>query len=166
MDNPDISWEVADQILACAKLPDKLSDLLDCAVDHLEENERSPNIVIEMGEWFTRPWRMEVEGEEVVKECAVCLAGGVLVGCVPAELPALEPMDLPLRHPLGRKLRALNLLRTGAIRMALCALGVVPGPNADRVLRDIPVPCSYSHSPTQFKAAMRQLAATLRGLGV
>lgn len=52
------------------KLPTKLSDLLDLAVDDAEAAERMPGVVLDMDNWSRRTSN---------GECKVCMAGAVML---------------------------------------------------------------------------------------
>lgn len=92
-------------------LPDKLSALLELALDDLQKIERDRRYTVHMG-----CWHLNCGGQ-----CYVCLAGAVMV----RELhqPRLESVDpSAFEHSQRRQLLALDWLRKGYVSYALATL--------------------------------------------
>lgn len=155
-----------------ATLPDKPSELIELALTDLEKCEAEPAIFeIEMSDWC----RMPEEGGR----CEICLAGSVMTQSLGFRFDlhsadCLDAEDGYLATPddFGENedaLYALDALRCGEIDSALDYMGLdVPASRADekgRWRRSVP---SYHDAlgPVAFKAAMRDLAADLRELGL
>jgi hypothetical protein len=133
------------------KLPEKLSDLIDLALDDLEKVERDPRYVLKMTVWHSS---LDYDMES---RCAVCLAGSVIAKTL--EVPPNKSV-LPIDFDEHTKVRleALDNLRCGYLREAarsvnLPDLGSIPQwqPNVLGI--------------TGLKESIRNLAQYFRSLG-
>ena len=129
-------------------LPDKLSDLLELALDDLETTEKDPRYMIDMGEWHT-----PTNGK-----CMVCLAGAVMA----------QTIGVPLSYPIpvtnNPKFLALNQVRTGHVGFALDLLETTSFPGYDPGWFQ-PIG-SYRANPFGFKQTLRDLVLELREKGL
>lgn len=133
------------------KLPDKLSDLLELALDDLAKTERLPRYVIDMATWHAPMLFSE--------QCAVCLAG-----CVLARTVGLDPMEdvgymwRSLGDEIGRKTDALEDMRVGDLHMALRNM-------RQKVPKGLPETIDitpYATDRRRFKTELRQTVKLLR----
>jgi len=134
-------------------LPNKLSDLVDAALDDLEAVERDPAYLVDM-EVFYKPGKNGV--------CHVCLAGAVMVRRL-----GIRPDKEMLLKNFGNsdtrgKLYALDYFAYGYISDALSSMGLY---NLEEP--DCPDWQDYDHTdPKIFKTQARAAAATLRAKGL
>ena len=126
-------------------LPDKLSDLLELALNDLEKTEKDSNYEIWMGGWH-------IPSYDRVK-CNVCLAGAVMA-------QTLEyPLSYNATDVYDPKFLALNQVRQGYVTMALWNLGHIDVESWNvHIIR-------YSVNPIQFKQTLRDLVPHLREKG-
>lgn len=151
-------------------LPDKLSDLIEVALNDLELVEKDPRYKIRMDKWHSP----QVDGK-----CHVCMAGAVMA--MTLQQP-VGRMMIPTHFDylnVGRKLHALDLARAGYFANALRELehgdAVVEGTIKTEGIdaRVAPVyakigrmPCEYEHAPDRFKAYLRGAVIELRENGL
>lgn len=98
------------------RLPRKLSELLELALEDLEKTENTPGFRIDMNRWL----------DNIHGNCVACLAGSVMVQqfCKPPKEDecAISPIDLYVEQIISYddfvRLKALDCLRTGQIRRA------------------------------------------------
>jgi len=137
-------------------LPDKLSDLMQLALDDLAKVEQDPQYRVNMGDWHN--------GTTVAygNACVVCFAGAVMAKTlgVPSErfvTPARFDEDT------RRKLYALDKAREGYVGMALARLGKRDDVcNVD--MRRYVV--EYAHDPKAWRDDMNQIIKHLREKGL
>jgi hypothetical protein len=131
------------------ELPEKLSDLLNLALDDLGMVEADPKYKVVMIEWHSpSPSRTH---------CQVCLAGAVMaksLGVPPEALHA--PADFAA--DVCDKLKALDALRLGTVELAFNSIRVAPPFGNRRVP-------TYELDPKGWHIAMRQLATDLADSG-
>jgi hypothetical protein len=133
------------------KLPEKMSDLIDVALEDLAKVEASEKYIVEMGTWH--------EPGEPMEACEVCFAGGVMAMSLNADPEdLLSPDDFKL--DIANKLSALNELRMGDTQCAALELGIDHG---EFPFRNI---THYSDDPAGFVADTKQLAVDLREAGL
>ena len=136
-------------------LPDKLSDLLELALDDLETTEKDPAYEINMLYWH--------ELDEVDNTCRVCLAGAVLAQTleVPVSFNYLRYRPEP---DLEDKMDAINFVRLGFVDYALKALNRASFYEVGKDRWRIEVP-QYYIDPKRFKKTLRNLVPELRAKG-
>lgn len=126
----------------------KLWQIAEMAMVDLEKAEKTPGLKIDMDTWH----------EPRNKKCFVCFAGCVMAKRFGLALTAERvPGDFP--EPIAARFRALNYLRCGDVKFAAAIFGVTlpDGCPEFTSVRD------YSTGgPTQFKADMGNLIATLK----
>ena len=105
---------------AIGELPDKLSDLLEVALDDFEKVTKHPQVVVDMGYWCRA-----TDGIRSHKVCKVCLAGAVIANRMTPEAVIESQLDFHLTTDCEvswRKFTAINMLRVGEILEAFSAL--------------------------------------------
>lgn len=134
-------------------LPDKLSDLLDMALDDLREIEKDGRYIVNM-----HYWHVAVHPREDTTKCYVCLAGAVLARKMNHPMVSLHPDgELPENE---HKLQAIDHLREGNVDLAFKELGL-PDPGL-HLNRDVDW---YEDDRVAFTSNLRNLATDLRKLG-
>lgn len=144
-------------------LPDKLSDLIDLAVDDLEKCERDDRYKVHMGFWHSPPI-IDYFGAQTnnKSKCLVCLAGSVMAQTLN------EPIDISV-YPCNydtrteSKLIALNAVRNYHLESAHFELSADILPHVeDYYLPDVDDRVSYDTDAEKFKSNMRFIARKLR----
>ena len=129
-----------------------LSDLINLALDDLEECEKDPNYHINMLLWHCP--------DERAGYCEVCLAGAVMAKTLDASPAcAVNPCNFP--YHVMNCLKALESVREGWITEALITLEQAHDEKSVEVF----VP-PYRPNPIGFKDTLRDLALTLREKGL
>lgn len=164
------------------ELPDKLSELIEVALQDLECVEQDSRYTINMAKWHDPKvaYAPPTDDPEQPLACSVCLAGAVIAkrsNIAPTEfvLPALLGPDIKSKLEILDHLRAgqvMNALEESA-RARARALNTsrVCKPDADREeLWDVfgntyPI-TPYGDSPDAFKRDMRVLQELLRKYGL
>lgn len=133
-------------------LPNTLHELLEVALQELEQVEKLPDHQVEMRSWYA----VFNEGDKSV--CQVCLAGAALRKLLPTQMSAVNIHPGMLCDSLKWKLEALNALRHGHILSACLYLDItVPaGLPDDFFVAD------YAWSPTDCKADLHRLVDLLK----
>ena len=137
-------------------LPNLLSNLIEVAVTDLEKVEKSRRYSIEMSVWH--------EPDPDTGHCDVCLAGSVIAFTL-KEDHTKRVVSSSFDDATKNKLNALDYARCGAIDQALYVLkgeGALWAP-ATGGWPSVP---SYSDGHDAFKAALREVATTLRERGL
>ena len=129
-------------------LPDKLSDLLEIALDDLELVEADPHYAVNMNQWHNI--------SSVNGICHVCLAGAVMAGTLRAD-PGQHTMPIDYPRDVRRKLLTLDAFAMGDIHMGFRDSSIPPDPD----FPDIDIP-EYSVDPEGFKQTLRDLIPELR----
>lgn len=151
-----------------ARLPNKLSDLIDLAVDDLSAVEKMKRYAVNMSDWHVPT------NETISDKCEVCFAGSVM-----ARTCGLSPDVDGYNYMNSRGLRfenkmlALDSVRRGYVETAIdqCFGGGVDHCSEEIALAskngivDFEA-TEYSENPTVFKSEMRGLAARLRYAGL
>lgn len=139
-------------------LPDKLSDLIDVALEDLTAVEQQPGqYVVRMGVWHV---------PTIDEGCAVCLAGAVMA--MRLDTPrgrAYRPSMFP--NDTYHKLVALDDVRVGEVWLALRRFyegQPLPG-GATKIPQRMPA-YSYHGNPQMFRDDLRAIAARLREEGL
>ncbi len=156
------------------KLPRKLSDLLELAINDLEKVENSKEYSVDMGVWI----KPHIGGR-----CMVCLAGSVMAMSLHVKV---DPKDLDENYQAtgfsptcfteftagdfakysnddADALSALNDLRCGSIGAAGACMDIdMEDELVDKFDRDV---SGYSDNPELFKFQMRELVKDLRTHG-
>ena len=110
-------------------IPAKLSDFLKLAVEDFEFMRRQENVKIDMAQWLYKPKedvRFEYENPESYKKgvCYICLAGAIIARRTKnLNLDTFRTEQIHVNaycNKARNKLRALDLLRTGALYEGLC----------------------------------------------
>lgn len=132
-------------------LPTKPSDLLALAIAHLEDIEKDPRYVVDMGVWHTPAMNAG---------CAVCLAGAVMVkGLGFSDRAAnVGPSTFGANE---NRLLALNTLRSGHTAIAFDYLGLTYE-SGSRFAREL---TPYEANPQKWKEDMAGLERDLREAG-
>lgn len=132
-------------------LPDQPSELLELALNDLEQVENDPSYDINMNDWhYPRD-----------TGCSVCFAGAVMagtLGAAPGE--ELSPEDFEQSND-AYKLYALDSARGGDWGAFMDELRIyhnVP----DELFEELPNVTAYADDPEQFKANIRQAIDVLR----
>ncbi len=144
-------------------LPDKLSDLLEVAVQDLKSVIAKPEeYVVDMRAWF-----------QTGKLCRVCLAGSMLTQTVQmSKVDAEDFVRLKLsgtEHCRGNeiclKLLAVDCVRQGYFDRAMFFMGDLLGflRRTDEV--DLPIPCDFQADPNEFCEDILYIAKQLRLIG-
>jgi hypothetical protein len=130
------------------QLPNKLSDLIELALNDLEAVEAQPDKYrVNMLNWH------EPQEDGI---CEVCFAGAVLANTIKLD-PATDDWDVMESGQCATALMfALDDARRGDIRDALEQLGTEVDGQFDRGVTP------YRLDPAKFKAEMRKLASDLR----
>lgn len=139
-------------------LPDKLSDLLDLALEDLEKAEADPDMRIDMATWYDREYPEDRIAPGI---CSVCMAGTVLAqrANLPMGAVYIDPSDFS--DEIRGKLYAINSLRMGYVYDAFCKLGLkIPAE-----LEYVYFVYSYEGNPTKFKRDMKEISKLLREHG-
>ena len=150
-DTPPFTLWQHNSLIGYDPLPDKLSDLLELALDDLEKIEKNPRYGITMSAWH------EPLPDGI---CHVCLAGAVMAQTL--EVPHnsdITPSLFP--DTLSRKLNALDFLRKGEIAYAQMQMGMdvyTQGLDIDVI--------KYHIDPKGFKQTLRKLVPELREKGL
>ena len=132
------------------KLPEKLSDLLQVALEDLRKAEASDQYAVNMRDWHL-PFR---------RVCSVCLAGSVMAFSLDADITKnLAPVDFD--DHTSRRLSALDSLRRGAVDDAACQLWIES--DYSHLDRDVP---RYSNNPKQWHKDMEKLVKDLKEAGL
>jgi hypothetical protein len=169
------------------ELPDLPSDLLELALNDLIRTEQDTNDVVDMTVWVKRidtkemGWiaasqqypATEVERlrkglAEESEPCLVCLAGAVIRRTIAPTLP--EGLVLVYEHvdrsafgrPIRRKLEAIDLFRTGYVKVALRHLNW----DFPKGVESFYPVTQYGMDPKAFKDDLRALVQILRQAGV
>lgn len=101
-----------------ATLPDRLSDLLDAAVDDSEALEHDSRYRLAMSDWHLP---FPLLGPPAI--CEVCMAGAVMAQRLRAPFDCvMEPEDY--NPELAGKLRAIDRMRAGAFDSAALRIGL------------------------------------------
>ena len=133
------------------KLPEKLSDLLQVALEDLRKAEASGQYRIDMLAWHSPLGEM----------CHVCLAGAVMAFSLGADITeALVPEDYNAHT--GGQFLALNSLRRGDVDSAVRHLSIVDH-DCSHLDRDV---SAYSDDPKQWHADMEKLVKDLKEAGL
>lgn len=140
-------------MIVCAKLPDKMSDLLERALADLEAVEADPRYSVDMDSWHATGFSYDENPRPV---CFVCLAGATLRNVLS---PDSNIVFGNLDDDTNMKLGALNSLRRGELA---CAYFDLARTMPDRLEPYIPNVAHYGNEPERFKADMRRLIAYLR----
>jgi hypothetical protein len=134
------------------ELPEKLSELIEVALEDLEKVERLPKVYrVEMSTWHRQ--------EEGL--CSVCLAGVVIamrLGLAPTETLKISS-SAP--NKTQKALLALNATRCGAVQDAVLYLGG----DFDKAPAYVSV-TAYSRDPAEFKKDLRAIVEHLKGVGL
>lgn len=130
-------------------LPEKRSDLLDLALDKLEEVEADDAYTVDMSRWHEPSTSHDI--------CYVCLAGGIIAKVLMA--PVSERF-IPSSYDekTWDSLIALNDLRAGSVTKAIGAF--MENSELDRRITP------YYLDPELFKAELRVLARDMREAGL
>ena len=140
------------------KLSRKPSRLIAQALDDLAEIERDPRYVIEMENYFHRPF-----GDG----CVVCFAGAVMA----KSLGASSDLEYQTSHFPDERIRllALDQFRSGAIADGLDYINLGRGKVAERKRRALPFSMKvppYSENRLGFKLAMRRMIRMFEAVGL
>lgn len=130
--------------------PTKLSDAIDMALKDQIKAENSPDIQIDMGEWHAPS----------LGGCRMCFAGAVMHFEHGEDLEKdIETED----HGEDWKVvyRALNYVRSGHIRTALCSMGLKEEGYEDGT--SLP---SYDKDRNKFRTSLKELTVDLRAKGL
>ena len=130
-------------------LPDKLSDLIEVALDDLEKTAVDPRYRVNMNTWHTPHKGV----------CHVCLAGAVMAQTLKLD-PVVDYVRDRSLYAVDRKLSALNNVRLGSVQLALDNMGFKDAPHWSRM--EVP---HYNVDAAGFKTTLRQLATELRAKG-
>lgn len=133
-------------------LPNKLSDLIEVALEDLEKVEKDKRYTVDMQFWHTPT--------DNFTGCSVCLAGAVIAKSLNVPIQELSSLD-KFKISIRRKLVALDQVRDSKVG------------NAIRILKrdSVTVPLEYYSVPSYdedrpgFKKALQAIAKELRKLG-
>jgi len=148
------------------KLPNKLSKLIEVAMEDLQSCEVDDKYIIHMD----LAWHQPIMQSDDIQRCEVCFAGGVMAKTGKAKLlDNLMPSDFNLSS--YDKLGALDSLRSGHFTSALSSMGIYPteaqtlkdNAEEDGALPDYWI--AYDENPTKFKEQMTVLAGYLAAEG-
>ena len=153
-----------------AKLPDKLSDLIDVALkDYIAVKRRNKTYVIDMCKWHCPTFAYNESGKRTEEiKCHVCLAGCVMANTFKISHESdLRPSDLVQLDDgiaIQSKLCALDKVRLGMLTNALSYFGVVSFHATEKGMKT-----HWERNPcddmSTFVADMRAIARYLRKFG-
>ena len=148
------------------KLPQKLSDILELALEDLNQVERDPNYYVSMGVWHT-PSTVGF-GDKEREVCMVCLAGSLLAKSVKIPLQ-ITYTEMDTDRYVQNNMRAIDNARVGDFQNALYSMGV----SAENVSKfekkfysQIKTPLvEYERDSKEFKKNMKEAIEFLREEG-
>ncbi len=137
------------------RLPTKLSELLELALEDLEETEKTPGFVVDMNRWVA-----DIDGV-----CHVCLAGCVMTQrfCDAPSGDIIAPYMLYLTEKISHRdfvcLKALDAIRQGDLELAYIFINDdVPDNIQSFTVVD------YSENPDKFKEQMWEIVRYLKNV--
>lgn len=138
-----------------ARLPNKLSDLIEVAIADLIKCERSSKYLVNM-----LVWHNPVNDEH----CEVCFAGGVIAQTLSTDHKRwTEPCEF--KTGINRKLQALDDLRRGRLGAALHQMNASRPYQAFQRKLDRHI-TPYSQNPGTFKREMRAFSRDMATAGL
>lgn len=143
-------------------LAEKLSDVLDDALDDLEACVDDPEYEVNMDSWH-RGGRYSQPGAARTNLCIVCLAGATMAKSIKvSKSHQYLPTDFTEYNQI--RLYALDSLRVGQIKFAVV---LMKGDEiaSDLYLKNVAV-VDYSKNSVQFMEQMRAIAKGLRKRGL
>lgn len=141
-------------------LPDKLSDLIELALNDLAEVERDPRYSVEMWDWH----------EKKEDYCSVCLAGAVMAKTLGVPYGKTSFPDYFANEKIERALNAIDRVRIGFVGSALHWLNSEMNEDlVSRMNRKFRIRLGqfqpYSINSDEFKTTMQKIATDLREMG-
>ncbi len=153
-------------LVAPVRLPEKISDLINMAIDDIEAIEKMENYVIDMGTWHET-----TKFDDGVEKCAVCMAGAVMVNTLKANYDqTIFPLSYAGNDPYtAQRLMALNSFRIGDLEGGWNDIHEnEDGDNdcvwPDGLEEDVEVD-QYDVNPELFKEQMRNIAKMFADVG-
>lgn len=142
------------------------ASLLELGLEDLEKSEKSKNIEIDMGTWWS--------GDTLKGPCSACLAGCVLLNRFPKKITEkIKRGKYDLRYsdiknlkgkigvfPLNSALQALDAFKDGEIYDALRYLSIFAPNNIE--IYHLKYNTTYDESPELFKRNMREIIKWLK----
>lgn len=140
------------------QLPNKMSDLIEVALEDLTKVEADQRYRVRMNDWHVPPHSGETR-------CAVCFAGAVMAKSLDAAI-ASESFPDDYEEDTGRKLSALDQVRVGWVSEALRIMHEDADEyHAHEELNDFRV-VSYAEDPARWREDMVAIVARLREEGL
>ena len=144
-------------------LPDKPSQLIEDALEDLQQVERSNDYIVDMDKWHCPQPRGE-DGEAPLEICCVCLAGAVMAESLHSDPDSsLIPDHFLPDTDTRNKLFALEYFRGGMWEDALKEMKIDPPSELLDALHDMELyPADYSMNPDQFKKDLKSASDILK----
>ena len=122
-------------------------DLIRLALSDLEKAEKSPHMDVDMNQWV----------RSFAGGCAVCFAGGVMVGTLGCPTDESTSPGEVADDRTRRYLRALDGFRLGHVSNGLYEMDLV----GNTPITEYVSVAKYADDPDRFKADMRRMADDL-----